>query len=247
MEDEAEAWEWLTRRYPAVAEWLEPFTAKGRKRYDKGEFWWELRACDYYDEFEKPKIYYPDISLIPSFILDTNNFYAANTAYFIPKGELPLLGVLNSKVVAFFLKISSNAIRGGYIRYFTQTVETIPLPPKFSEELTTEVQKIIKIVKESQEVKSDFSDYLTHALGIEKPSKKLRSPERLTLDELAAELKKKKIDLNDFSIFKSIKTLHDRLQSLQAEINATDRRIDAEVYRLYGLSGEEIALLEAEL
>ena len=28
------------------------------KRYDKGEFWWELRACDYYDAFDKPKIIY---------------------------------------------------------------------------------------------------------------------------------------------------------------------------------------------
>lgn len=54
------------------------------------------------------------------------------------------------------------------------------------------------------------------------------------------------MDLGDFSVFRSVKELHQRLGTLKAEIDATDRSIDAEVYRLYGLSDEEIALIEAE-
>jgi len=44
-------WEWLYKNYSAIATRLLRFSEKAEKRYDKGEYWWELRACDYYDEF----------------------------------------------------------------------------------------------------------------------------------------------------------------------------------------------------
>lgn len=62
-----EAWVWFSREYPSLAEWLLPFEIKGKKRGDKGEFWWELRACAYYDEFDKPKIQYGHFSPEPLF------------------------------------------------------------------------------------------------------------------------------------------------------------------------------------
>ncbi len=49
-------WKWLEENYHSIAAYLKPFEEKGKNRFDKGEYWWELRACDYYDEFEKPKI-----------------------------------------------------------------------------------------------------------------------------------------------------------------------------------------------
>ena len=46
-----EAWEWFSRKnYPAIAKHLLPYKTKAAKRTDKGDFWWELRACDYYKE-----------------------------------------------------------------------------------------------------------------------------------------------------------------------------------------------------
>jgi hypothetical protein len=46
-------WGWFQKNYPAIATHLLEFAGKAEKRYDKGDYWWELRACDYYDEFEK--------------------------------------------------------------------------------------------------------------------------------------------------------------------------------------------------
>ena len=69
---EDEAWSWLQQQYRAVANWLKPFADTGRKRSDKGEFWWELRACAYYNEFEKPKIFYPDITDSSKFHLNAS-------------------------------------------------------------------------------------------------------------------------------------------------------------------------------
>ena len=65
---------WLKESYPAIANHLLPFAEAAKKRYDKGEYWWELRACDYYDEFEKPKIIYPNICQQPEFALDRIGF-----------------------------------------------------------------------------------------------------------------------------------------------------------------------------
>jgi len=43
-------------RYPAVMAHLKQWEPELRKRQDQGEHWWELRACAYYNVFEKPKI-----------------------------------------------------------------------------------------------------------------------------------------------------------------------------------------------
>ncbi len=54
--NEIEAWKWLQQKHPKICEWLALFAEKGQKRGDKGEFWWELRACAYYSQFEQQKI-----------------------------------------------------------------------------------------------------------------------------------------------------------------------------------------------
>jgi hypothetical protein len=48
---EAEAWTKLAQEYPAIANHLLAFEEKAKARWDKGEYWWELRPCDYNDVF----------------------------------------------------------------------------------------------------------------------------------------------------------------------------------------------------
>ena len=43
-----EAWKWFSSSYPAIANHLSAFQNKAEIRTDQGDFWWELRACDYY-------------------------------------------------------------------------------------------------------------------------------------------------------------------------------------------------------
>ena len=78
---EKDAWSWLSNEYPALAGHLLPYADACRKRQDQGDYWWELRPCDYYQFFEAPKIVFPDISKAPRFYLDADGFYLANTAY----------------------------------------------------------------------------------------------------------------------------------------------------------------------
>lgn len=116
------------KHYPAVFEHLKQWQDKLEKRWDKGNHWWELRTCAYYDAFEKPKIVFPDIAPEPRFAFDLNNMYLGNTAYIVPVNDLYLLGVLNSSHVAsFYLELSAQ-VRGGYLRFIRQYVEQIPIP-----------------------------------------------------------------------------------------------------------------------
>jgi hypothetical protein len=108
------AFQLLESNYPAIAGWLAPFRERGIKRTDKGEFWWELRACDYYPEFEKPKIIYPNISKGPIFTLDENQVYTNQKCFIITQFHFGLLGFLNSKLSYFLYENFLPKLRGGF-------------------------------------------------------------------------------------------------------------------------------------
>lgn len=133
VRDSKSAWEWFKSTYSAVANHLQSFSIAANKRWDKGEFWWELRPCDYYFEFEKPKIIYPDISKASRLTLDRDGFFCSNTCYFIPKDDPFLLGILNSKLIFFYYKrfaaVLGDADKGGRMRWFTQDVLQLPIRP----------------------------------------------------------------------------------------------------------------------
>lgn len=155
MRGKKDPWEWLSETYPAVANYLSQFEKKAKARYDQGEYWWELRACAYYDEFEKPKIMLPDISLRGNFAFDeSGGKYLANTAYMIESDELKLLGILSSSVTDFFYRNISSSYRGGYLRFIYQYLEQIPIPEtddKHDKFLSEKVSQILTAKKENPE------------------------------------------------------------------------------------------------
>jgi len=127
------AWDWFSTEYPALAEHLEKYLHGAKKRQDKGDFWWELRPCDYYDVLDAPKIIYPDIAKFPRFFLDDSGIYIANTAYCLGTDSKYLLGILNSKLFWYAIgKISIPfGIRAGEYRYrlIYQYMEKVPIRP----------------------------------------------------------------------------------------------------------------------
>lgn len=128
---EKEAWAWFTKKHRAIAEHLRRFESGCRRRQDQGEFWWELRPCDYYEYFAAPKIVFPDIAKGPRFHLDCEGFYPANTAYCLGSDDKYLLGILNSRVFWFAISHISIpfGIRAGEYRYrlIYQYMEKVPI------------------------------------------------------------------------------------------------------------------------
>ena len=130
---ERRAWQWLCDNYSAIADHLKVYETPCRNRQDKGDFWWELRPCDYYSWMESPKVVFPDICKGPRFCIDVSGGYIGNTAYILGTDSLYLLGVLNSRL--FWFAISNISIpfgvRAGQYRYrlIYQYMEKVPIRP----------------------------------------------------------------------------------------------------------------------
>jgi type I restriction-modification system DNA methylase subunit len=188
-------WSWLEKSYPAIAAHLAPHTKKGEKRYDKGEYWWELRSCDYYAEFEKPKIIVPAIVNRGSYVLDSMRYYSNDKTTIIPLDDRYLLGLLNSRLLDHFLHSMASTKQGGYYEYKPMYLVLLPIA--------------------------------------DAPKKKR--------DQIAA-LADTMMELH--RSLDAAKTPHEKTALLR-RIDATDAQIDRLVYDLYGLTDDEIALVEA--
>ena len=118
------------KRYPAIFKHLSQYKVRLEKRWDKGKYWWELRTCKYYDEFEKPKIIWPDIAKESRFAFDEGDYHIEATVFLLPNKNKYLLGLLNSSLIWFWLSNSCPVLgdqnKGGRLRL--KTVYTINLP-----------------------------------------------------------------------------------------------------------------------
>lgn len=249
------AWAWFSSTYPAIANWLLPFAEQGRKRGDKGEFWWELRACTYYHEFEKPKIQYGHFSPEPLFHINRNNAYSNDKSYIIPTSDAFLYGLLNSSVYWFLLKSICPSVRGGFYEVRTQYVETLPVPPR------TTWDRVAELAERSQEAAElqykcgvgfirRLQD-LAPASGSFKVNKKLEAWWLLTFTELQSEIRKafkgviplkERDDWQDY--FEESKAFY---LKLGVDLATLECELNQEVYKLFELSSKEIALIEQEI
>jgi len=115
--------EWFESKFPEIHQHLNQYIDKAKIRTDKGDYYWELRACDYYAKFEKPKIMYQVFQVKPCFIYDEEGFYCNNSIWFIPTDDKVLLGILNSLVGWWLISKYCTAIQNGYQliwEYFSQ-------------------------------------------------------------------------------------------------------------------------------
>lgn len=169
---EKQAWAWFSEKHPSLARHLSRYETAARKRQDKGEFWWELRSCDYYDALDAPKIVFPDIAKSPRFYPDRQGVYLSNTAYFLGSGDLVLVGILNSRLAWF--AISNIAIpfgvRAGEYRYrlFYQYMAKVP------------IQEIDISAKRGQALRRSFVEFVERMLKLHADLAVARSPDAQT-------------------------------------------------------------------
>ena len=114
-------------KYPAIKEYLLQFktqlqpkpkdykgkTWKGRK---PGSYkWYEMQdAVDYFEEFEKPKIIYPNILKQPEFTFDDKGWFTNQKCFIISLADKYLLAILNSKLNHYLFEQTLPKLRGGF-------------------------------------------------------------------------------------------------------------------------------------
>lgn len=112
------------------------------------------------DLMKSPKLIVPDIASQASYAIDYRGKYAFTSGYGIELStdmmEAPeyVLGLLNSRVLDFYLKQVSTVIRGGYFRFFTQFMEQLPIRRiNFSNHAESEQHhSLVEAVKSIQEL-----------------------------------------------------------------------------------------------
>ena len=244
--------------FPAIKEYLEQFRERltprnspdqkiGRK---PGKYkWFEIQdSVDYFKIFEGGKITWPNLQSTNKFSIDEEGYYINAPSVVLASCDKALLSILNSKLVWYFLTNICVVRSGGYIEVKPQYFEQIPIPviknPKPIEVLTE--QQIIA-TSMLQRKTSKFLNRVQGNLRLQKVSKKMTTFYDYNFKTFVVELKKQKLrlSLSDqdeweeyFNQYKS------EINKLQTEIDKTDREIDQMVYELYGLTEEEIEIVE---
>ncbi len=179
---ESEAIRLFEKNHPALYRHLSQWKTQLQKRDDQGKFWWELRSCAYYEEFERPKIIYPNITKTNTFAFDETGILTNQKCFIIPVDDPYLIAVLNSKLANLWFRTTLPLLRGGFFEPSAIFMEKFPVFP------ATDAQKEPII----QQTRTIFAD-----------------PDSLDIPRL-------------------------------------EKEIDQLVYKLYGLTEEEIKIMEGE-
>ena len=129
------------RRYPAIERHLSQFRAdlqpKAKRSDDRGRApgtyrWFEIQATiAYHEDFNRPKIVYPDIGTEMRAVLDRESRVADSTCFIVPGDDAYLLSVLNSKVLDFWFRFAMQSLDdpfdGGDMRFKTVNMQHAPI------------------------------------------------------------------------------------------------------------------------
>lgn len=205
----------LKKTYPNVYKHLLGFKDDLRKRMDSrklyasGAHWYRHLRPGSYKYIHPPKLIIKgvDIQTTVGFLNENTAFNGANCPGIILdnlKGHSLsyVLGILNSKVISYYLRQVCPAKLGGYSRFNANNINESP----------------IRVVNRSSKNEAASHDKMVSLVD-----------QMLSLNKQQAEAK----------------TDHEKT-ALQRQIDATDQQIDQLVYELYGLTEEEIRIVEGE-
>ncbi len=262
--EEASAWEWLQVQYPGIAQHLAPYEGAARKRDDQGQFWWELRPCDYYEAFASPKIVYPDISNHARFSIEETGCILGNTAYLLPVQDFYLLAVLNSRATWFALSGISipfgERLKKFRYRLFTQYLSRLPVPtPDINNKVDLEglARRVSQLSRERYELVGSVAHRLNERFNSahdQSVPERLKEWPSLSFKALGDELKRdfrlKQSPWNDPRIADEwdgyVVSKSKRCAELSESIAGAEDEINRRVYRLFDLSPKEVKILEDE-
>ncbi len=251
--------------YPAIKLYLENF---GKKIYQTGEKfiaedgtnqksrkktnnkWFEIQdTIAYYKDFEQELLIWKRIGSILRFSLG-KYFCLDSTCILSSEYNKYLLCVFNSKMGHYLMKDSPKTGTGDLL-ISVQAIEPLKIPMIDNQEPFIEkADAMIELSKIFQTKKTEFLNRITDNLALDKFSKKLEAFYESDFKIFLGELKKKKITLTlseKGEWEEHFEVCQKDLLKIKEQIDATDKEIDKMVYELYGLSEDEINIVEKSI
>lgn len=244
------------RLEPRPRDW--PVTSSWPGRKPGSYKWFEIQdSVDYYEQFDKPKIFWPDIAKIPRFSFAEAGVHIGNTGYLIPMLDAFLLGFLQSR--ASWMMLSKiclhNKFRGGLWEYrvLPQFISRLAIPDASTDERDAIGGLALKITEQSR------ARYMLHTRTRHRITADLGTPgkglnQKLTawweLDFPAFRAELQKVFKRDIALkerddweawLADQRAAHQRFT---AEIVRLETELNARVYALFDLTADEIQLIE---
>ena len=114
--------------YPAIHTHLQTFRDRLIKRYDQGKYFWELRACAYWEEFQEPTIVWGNLAQYPKFAFAEAGFYLSAPATMMVSDSKYLLGIMNSRITRYWVSQSAAERQGGFLEFKPMYISPIAIP-----------------------------------------------------------------------------------------------------------------------
>jgi type I restriction-modification system DNA methylase subunit len=205
--------------------------------------------------FEQPKLICRQIlgdRIVTAY--DDQKLYTDQTTYVINEVKtewplLPLLCILNSRLMHFYFVNTSSDNKLAFPKVKRSQLLELPIASSHNSGLEQKAKEILSISAMLRLTTSSFLTLLRSKYTLPTLSRNLENWPALEFKGFLAELKKAKVTLTLaeeaewLSYFTAEKA---KAQALQTQIDKTDKEIDALVYQLYGLTEEEIAVVEGK-
>jgi hypothetical protein len=232
-------YQWDRKHYISYGDWL---AAKRQQKY-----------------FEGPRIIFREIlgkTLVSTIIAEEFKIDRSLYIAILEKDKKELfdimyiLGVLNSKLMAFFFRYTNNEFDNLFPKIRVAEFKKLPIKNVHINnqfKLAKKVNQLLDLTKDFNSIVFNFLELLINKFEFIKPSKKLKNWPELEFSEFLIEVKKAKVKLTlseEAEWMQYFNEQKQKAQSLKAEIDKTDREIDRMVYELYGLTEEEIKIVE---
>ena len=243
--------------YPAIRGWLLPFRPELEDRATRQD-WFELQQAQvaYHPLLLAPKLVWAHFQDEPSFTIDRSASFLNNKCFFVPIDDSYLLALLNSRCGWFQLTSLARVKRGGYIEAEAQYLKAV-IVPTLNEVARAALEALSEANIQRSTNRLTIETAVRHRLAdlappeAAKRSRKLDEWWALDFNEFRNEVKRvfhSEIPIKQRGEWESyLAEQGEAVRKLTAEIEAAEREIDAIVYKLFDLTAEEIALLEASI
>lgn len=208
-----------------------------------------------YNVYKRKRIVVRQIGQTPIIGLCEPNIVTSNTLYNLyPKDEQYdlyfLLAILNSNLLKKYWLFTYSDGKQLFPKIKGYQLKNLPIPKvniEIQQPIILMSKNINLLSNELQELSSKFQRTLLRKFNLDSLPKKLENWYKLSFAEFVKELAKKKVKLSlleeseweDYFLQEQQKAI-----ATKNEIVATDKAIDKMVYELYGLSEEEISIVE---
>ena len=239
--------------YPAIKTHLESYRSKLEARSGK-QLWWKYQAFPaFYKLFDSPKIIYQVIQFYPQYAFDDSGMYENDKTYFLPTGDLYLLGCLNSSVMWWYAWRFFGHMKDEALNPANFLMETLPIAqptPTIRAEVEEIVSRLIEITKTNQTNSREVCKWIQSTHNIPKLGQKLENFSSFSKVAFIEAIRQRKPKTSGDLSPKGLKAVEEVYQEYaipmqidRAEATRLEHRLSDLVNQAYQLTPEEIALM----